>query len=482
MIMGSVGGPGVMKAYATDKQGNRTMFQGTNMADIESQIKNWKPGGSGVGNASQVMGAGGSMGLNFGSNQSGNMGFQNASMQQSQQIQAMRNQGAFGGTANQQGRPQTAFNTAPQGQTNVMYPMGGGPAGAGQAAPMMGGGGGVPGIMGGGGIQGLLGQQQAENNRAEQINTQRWNEGKAGMQGVLAQNQSNPIAQGTRGLVQEFLNNPESLNDRTANAIRNRQSNQIRSQTDNQFQNAAGMLGAGGQMDQGSLAALRRGFDRQGQAAIQNANMDLDVTRANQRSGDMARAIGLGQSQTGQDTGLALDVNKTLLQETPQQMPNDLSGWVAALGQQGGMGGGMMGGGFNNVGTVGGFGGGAAMGGGGGYAGGQDMSLGSWNMPIGFTRPKGPSTYAGFDMFDTRPGDAYANQQYAANKAAENARNTASWNAFAAAKPTAYGNAAPSAPMGPLGGGNQAQMEALAMQLFGARKPARENDSFNMYQ
>jgi len=381
MIMGvGIGGPAAMNARVIDRRtGASTNMTGAGpdaLGNILRGAAQWSQGQGGMG----LGGMGGGMrlangGMALGAN-AGAVDFMNRSMQQSAAL-----------------RPGTgaAARTGPAmpGQFAAGASFGGvplGPAGAGAGAFSGGGG------MGGGNIQGLLQQQQVQNDAARATNTQRWNNAEAGVKGVVTANNANPITQGTRGLVQDFLNNPESLNDPTVNSIRNRQTNQIRGQADNQFNRAQGILAADGQMDTGSLLAARRGIDRQAAAQMQNANQQLDVTRANQRTGDMARAIGLGQAQSGQDAGLNLDVNKTIMSELPQEMPDDLSGWIGAFGNEAFGGGG--GGGY----------GGALGGMGGGFGAPVDpmaaAGFGSFQTPQGFSGPKGPSTQAGFNWTD----------------------------------------------------------------------------------
>ncbi len=87
---------------------------------------------------------------------------------------------------------------------------------------------------------------------------------------------------------------------------------------------------------------------RQGMAQRQSVQSGLEVQRANQRNQDMYNAINSGRGQSAADYGIQMDTANTLIGNLPQYQPMDMSGWIAALGNQGQQGGGYpgMGGGY----------------------------------------------------------------------------------------------------------------------------------------
>jgi hypothetical protein len=141
-----IGGRPVITGQATDAFGNKKTIAGTNWGDITRGAAEFGNAGGGYGNnyarpsmpgASTGGGraiAGGGYGL--GGNQA-NVDFYNESARQSQAIQAARNGGAFGGTANQKNATKTVFNTVPAAVPGA--PGTGSLGGAG--------GGGVPGVI-----------------------------------------------------------------------------------------------------------------------------------------------------------------------------------------------------------------------------------------------------------------------------------------------------------------------------------------------
>ena len=389
MVSGSIGGRGAMTGYVTDKRtGQKTMVQGTSMDDILKGAADWSQKNQAMQPKSTGVGPGGSQGLNFNGNNSGNQAFQNQSMQQSQQIQQMRNQGMFGGTANQQGKPQTAFNTVPQGNTNVQYPMGNAALGI---PPMNGGGGGVPGVPGSGGggnVGALLQEQRGLNDAARKSNEQNWQTSRDNLLGLQDKFRNDPLNQGVRGQAQGLIDNPEALNDKTQAMIQNRASNAIQAQGDNQFKQAQGMMAATGQSDLSSQLAAQERIGRSTMAAQQASQTDLDIGRADRRNDDIMNAIKTGQGVTGQQYGLEQGVNQSILENLPQYKADDLSGWLAA--GQGGGSGVMDGGGWGAM--TGGMGGGQPM-----DAMQAEFGGSEWEGGGGFTKKKGPSTYGGFN-------------------------------------------------------------------------------------
>lgn len=418
-MVAGIGGRPVMNATVTDKRtGQQTTVQGTNMNDIlrgaagasqrwgnnNGQTGSW----GGVSNVSKPMNFGGGMqgGYVPGIGTVGAVGAGGASGASNALFNARTaNNGFSQGYGNNTPLGQQALRDR-QASAQPNY----GAAGAGgvgsasgqaQVRQMTGGGmplpGGVQtGAVGGavaGNVQGLLNQQMQQNDKARNQNEQNWQQSRDYLLNLPGKFQNDKLNQGVRNQAQGLIDNPEALNDRTQNAILNRQSNAIQAQGDNQLKQAQGLMQASGRADLGSALAAQERIGRSTMAAQQNAQTDLEIQRANQRNADIQNAIKTGQGVTGQQYALEQGVGNTILENLPQYMPDDLSGWLAAVQQPSGGGGAGMGMDFMS-----------AMGGGGG--GGYDAvqaefgGSGGWDMPMGYTRPKGPSTYAGFNVTD----------------------------------------------------------------------------------
>ena len=306
---------------------------------------------------------------------------------------------------------------------NAMFKAGGGGTATASFGGAGGAGGGLPasftpGGQGGGGnaqLGSLFAAQMQQNNAARQQNQANWDSARGGMLGVQSNYAADPTVAGTRGLVNQMLADPEALNDRTAQAIRNRAGNQIQARSNNSLKQRMGMMAAGGALDAGTLQAMQEKSDNSAMAEEQNVNLGLDVQRANQRNADIRGAIGAGQSMSGQDYGVQMDVNRTIMQNLPQVLPDDLSGFIAGINQgNGGMGGGAPGGGGQYGAMMGGAGGGGAPGGmtggapGGGFTGFRPASMAGGML--GFTRPKPQSTGAGFNWSTPQADGSYQSQ------------------------------------------------------------------------
>lgn len=414
-MVAGIGGRPVMNATVTDKRtGQQTTVQGTNMNDIlrgaagASQRWGNNSGGAtgsfgGVSNVAQPMawnsghtggyvpgfGTVGAIGAGRGPAQPANPGDKDANgFLTAQGALKLNRQGNLNSTG---GVPQggaAGYNGGPN--ASQVYGGGGAPVGGGGIA---------------GGVQGLLGQQQQQNNAARQSNEQNWQKSRDYLLNLPGKFESDKLNQGVRGQAQALIDNPEALNDRTQNAILNRASNSIQAQGDNQLKQAQGLMQASGRADLGSALAAQERIGRSTMAAQQNAQTDLEIQRANQRNADITNAIKTGQGVTGQQYALEQGVGNTILENLPQYMPDDLSGWLAAVQQPSG--GGMQPNG-NFMSAMGGMMGG---GGGGGSVQSEFGGTGGWDMPMGYTRPKGGSTYAGFDIID-RQSVMLPNGQY----------------------------------------------------------------------
>lgn len=210
---------------------------------------------------------------------------------------------------------------------------------------------------GGGNISGLLAQQMANNNQARQQNEANWTAARDHLLNVGTQYNNDATANATRNLTNQFLANPEAINNQTQQNILNRSANTINSNIQAQMQQGAGVLGAGGQLDASSIRSMQERLGRQGQSQLLDTQANLDVQRAMQRNTDFMNAAQTGRAMSAQDYGVKMGIANSYLENLPQYMPDDLSGYAAMMAGQGGGGG--SGGGM-------GFGGGGAPGFGGG--------------------------------------------------------------------------------------------------------------------
>lgn len=183
-------------------------------------------------------------------------------------------------------------------------------------------------------IDKILQAQLDEWNKSDAANTNRFNDAAGFLKGLPGQYASDPNTVATQGLVANLLKNPEGMDDRTMQMIRNRIQNQISSQGRNAFRQQTGILQAGGNADSSTLAAAAAAQARQDQAAKANANTQLEIQRAMQRNADIGNAIGIGQSQTKQDISVPLGVGQSIISNLPQQRPNDYAG-LGMMGLQG---------------------------------------------------------------------------------------------------------------------------------------------------
>jgi hypothetical protein len=210
----------------------------------------------------------------------------------------------------------------PQAQAQSSYSSGGG-------------GGGAPNPQ----ITALLNQQQQQNQWAKDQNIANWNMGRDAMMKVGNDYAADPIAAQTRGQVMALLQNPEAINNRTQGYIQNMAANQIANQQQGQLRNMVGSMANSGNLDSASMLALQERMGRQGMAQQQATQTGLEVQRANQRNTDIQNAIRAGQSMSQQDFSNKFGVANSILDHLPQYRPDDLSGWIAAMGGQGGGGG-----------------------------------------------------------------------------------------------------------------------------------------------
>ena len=183
-------------------------------------------------------------------------------------------------------------------------------------------------------LQDLFAKQQAENDRARAENEANWKLARDRLMQIDSQYANDPTANATRASVQALLANPEALNDATMAKIRGQTSAEISDKQNSQLRQALAMASSGGYGDLSTQLALQERGGRQGMAENQRAMTDLEVQRANQRNKDILGSISAGQSMTGQDFGINMDVAKTLIGNLPQYQPDDLSGWIASMSPQ----------------------------------------------------------------------------------------------------------------------------------------------------
>lgn len=345
--------------------------------------------------------------------------FMQQSMQQSQQIQQMRNQGMYGGTGNQQRNNNSLF-------TSVGGSGGGGYSGGGGAA------------FGSGNIQGLLDKQLAENAWAKGENQANWNTARGMIQGLDSQYFGDPITQGARQNTQALLNDPLSMNADVVSKLQSKAAGQIDNSVNQQMRDAQYMQAMNGQTDASSMQAAAERADRMALGQRVGAQSQIDIQKAMQDKNDQARAIGVGQQQSQMDQGVRQNQAALFADTMPQYKADDLSGLIASLGMY-------------NFGVNGGQ---QQMGGGNPQGQGTDGTAGGafsgWKMfqpnMLSVNNQSGtPQNGAGWNsMFNTKAADAWDAGRYQYLKNEQNANNKNSFNNFAAAKPTAYGNQAPS--------------------------------------
>ena len=342
----------------------------------------------------------------FGNFGGGGDPFYQQSMQQSQQIQNLRNQGMYGGTANQQGFPSSSFNTG-----NSLF-SGNSVVGGGAA-------------YGANDINSLLQRQLAENDRARAANEANWQTAKGYIQGLDSNYFSDPITQGSRQQAANLLNDPLSLSADVVSKMQSRAAGQIDNSVNQQMRDAQYLQAMNGQTDASSLQAAAERADRMALAQRVGAQSTIDIQKAMQDKNDVARAIGVGQQQSQMDQGVRQNQAALFADAMPQHKPDDYSGLIAGLGlfNYGANAGRQQQSSIPNTGT-----GGQA---GGMFSGWQNINGAPLNLSVN-NMSGTPQSGAGFNsMFDHRASQNFDNSVYNQNKIRQNQQNTQSWNQFA---------------------------------------------------
>lgn len=366
----------------------------------------------------------------FGTGQPGGSGtnnFYDQSIRQSQQIQQMRNQGMYGGTANQT-----------NGQ-NALFGTGGG-------TPLPGGGGGGA-AYGAGNIDSLIQRQLSENDWAKQQNIGNWNTASQMIQGLSPSYFGDQITQQTRGQASNLLADPYSLNADVMSKMKAQRMGQIDNAVNGQMRDANFMAAMNGQTDASSMQAAAERADRMALGASVDANSQLEIQKALQDKQDLTRAIGVGQQQSAQDQGVRSNQAALFADSMPQYKADDLSGLIAGLGAFNyGVNKGMSQGPAlpQNPGTDGTY--------GGQFSGWQNFGGGPLNLSVN-NQSGTPQNPAGWgSMFNASAATAWDNDAYNKLSNQRNQQNTASWNRFAGTQ-TGGGLPTRSAPQGGYGQG-----------------------------
>lgn len=201
---------------------------------------------------------------------------------------------------------------------------------------------GSPGAIGGGvsSIGGLIGMQRDENARNRALAEANWQEGKAGLLGVLPRYGADPMTTGARGLAAGLMANPEAINDQTQSLIRNAQMNQLGAQGSSAMRRGSAQLASRGQLNPAAQARMQERIGMGTQAAMSRALAQTEIDRALRRNQDIMAAMGAGRQLANDQAGLDMDVRKTFLENMPQYLPEDLSGMAALLARASSSGGG----------------------------------------------------------------------------------------------------------------------------------------------
>lgn len=113
---------------------------------------------------------------------------------------------------------------------------------------------------------------------------------------------NDPLNKANYKSISDLLADPEAINDQVQAKIQAKQAGIADANTSAQRRQGMGVLGASGQMDAGSIAAMNERLGRTNLAAQEAGMSDLEVTRANQRNRDIMGAQNQASGQVGADT------------------------------------------------------------------------------------------------------------------------------------------------------------------------------------
>lgn len=223
--------------------------------------------------------------------------------------------------------PQAAYNAAHGSNPNGVNPVG-------TSAQNSINGGGLPGGSAGTGtfsIDSLIQDQIKSRDDAKKKQEDLWNKLSGQASAIPAKYAADPLTQGANTLTQNFLSNPEALNDETMQKIQGQNAARIRGGVDAQMRQGLGTAAASGLTDPSSISALQ---ERIGRGAMQDqttADTQLQIQRANQRNQDWLSAISAARGGAQANIAPSLAVSNSLLSNQPQFSGNENGGLMGML-------------------------------------------------------------------------------------------------------------------------------------------------------